>query len=124
MILGLEKTTFNEALMTLSGSILSWKSFILAIIIFPIFRALLGPVWVEAFFGFFVVGYLAYDYIHYYVHHFIPKNRVGRYLKQNHMIHHFAADHARWGVSSPLWDFVFRTYNAGKRAEEQARQHG
>jgi len=29
------------------------------------------------------------------------------------MLHHFATPDARWGVTSPLWDWVFRT--AGER---------
>lgn len=85
---------------------------ILAAILFTLFRAVLGPVRVEPFFAFFLVGYLCYDYTHYAVHHFTPRTRVGRYLKQYHMFHHFRGEESRWGVSSPLWDHVFGT--AGK----------
>jgi dihydroceramide fatty acyl 2-hydroxylase len=80
-----------------------------ALVLFPMFRALLGPVWVEPFFGFFLLGYLAYDYIHFAVHHFTPKTRMGRYLKHSHMQHHYVCPESRWGVSSPLWDYVFGT---------------
>lgn len=78
-------------------------------VLFLLFRAITGPVFVEPFFAFFLVGYLSYDYIHYYVHHFVPKNPIGKYLKKYHMLHHYAAHGAKWGVSSPLWDYVFRT---------------
>ena len=82
---------------------------ILALIFYPIFRALLGPVWINPFFGFFIVGYLCYDYTHYAVHHFTPRTRFGKALKQSHMIHHYVNHNLRWGVSSPLWDWVFGT---------------
>jgi sterol desaturase/sphingolipid hydroxylase (fatty acid hydroxylase superfamily) len=73
------------------------------------FRAVLGPLWAEPLFAFFAVGYLLYDYTHYASHRFVPWTRVGRALKRNHMLHHYATPDARWGVSSPLWDHVFGT---------------
>ncbi len=82
---------------------------VLALIFYPIFRALLGPALSGPFFGFFIVGYLCYDYVHYSVHHFTPRTRVGRALKQSHMIHHYVNHDLRWGVSSPLWDWAFGT---------------
>ena len=80
---------------------------ILALILYSTFRLVLGPIWVQPFFALFLVGYLCYDYIHFYVHHFQPRTWVGKSLKQSHMTHHFVAQEARWGVSSPLWDYVF-----------------
>lgn len=68
----------------------------------------------NAFFGGFLIGYLCYDYIHFATHHFTPKTRLGKALKQNHMDHHFVKHHALWGVSSPLWDHVFRTFDEKK----------
>jgi dihydroceramide fatty acyl 2-hydroxylase len=83
---------------------------ILALLLYPLFRLALGPTWIEPFFGFFLIGYLIYDYTHYAVHHFRPRTRWGKKLKQNHMIHHYVNPELRWGVSSPLWDWVFGTY--------------
>lgn len=93
---------------------------VLGLIHFAIFRIFLGPVWVEPFFAFFVVGYLCYDYIHFAVHHFKPRTRIGKYLKQSHMQHHFVTPHARWGVSSPLWDYVFGTLEEKKEEKRLA----
>ena len=57
----------------------------------------------------FLAGYLAYDMLHYYVHHFTPKSAVGKKLRELHMRHHFQ-DHERgYGVSAPYWDHVFGT---------------
>ncbi len=82
---------------------------LIALVLWVPMRLALGPVWVEPFFAFFLVGYLIYDYTHYAVHHFTPRTRWGRHVKQNHMLHHYAGQESRWGVSSPLWDHVFRT---------------
>jgi sterol desaturase/sphingolipid hydroxylase (fatty acid hydroxylase superfamily) len=81
----------------------------IAAIIFPMFRAVLGPIWVEPFLAFFLVGYLIYDYTHFAVHYFRPLTRYGKMLKNHHMQHHFAEPNSRWGVSTPIWDFVFGT---------------
>jgi sterol desaturase/sphingolipid hydroxylase (fatty acid hydroxylase superfamily) len=58
--------------------------------------------------GFFA-GYLAYDMTHYYVHHFRPRGRLGRTLRERHMRHHFQDDTKGFGISAPYWDEVFRT---------------
>jgi dihydroceramide fatty acyl 2-hydroxylase len=76
---------------------------------YTLFTSLLGATLVQPFFAGFLLGYLAYDYTHYYVHFANPKTRVGKYLKQHHMLHHFAANEAKWGVSSPFWDVIFGT---------------
>jgi sterol desaturase/sphingolipid hydroxylase (fatty acid hydroxylase superfamily) len=78
-------------------------------VLYLVFRAFFGGVYVDAFFSGFLVSYLGYDYIHYYVHHFTPKNRIGKFLKRYHMVHHFSDYEAKWGVSNPLWDYVFGT---------------
>lgn len=59
--------------------------------------------------AFFIVGYLCYDYTHYAVHHFDLQSSVGRYLKRHHMQRHFRDPNRNFGVSSPLWDWVFRS---------------
>jgi len=61
---------------------------------------------ISAGFGF---GYVCYDSIHYAIHHFAMKRGVWSWLKQYHLRHHYKDDHAGYGVSSPLWDYVFRT---------------
>ncbi len=57
----------------------------------------------------FIFGYLVYDYTHYYVHHFVPKSNLGKQLREQHMRHHFQDHRFGYGVSSPIWDAVFRT---------------
>ncbi len=86
-----------------------------AVLFYAAFRLALGPSFVEPFFAFFAVGYLLYDYVHYASHRFVPRTRVGRFLKRHHMLHHYVTPDARWGVSSPLWDHVFGTTGASSR---------
>jgi 4-hydroxysphinganine ceramide fatty acyl 2-hydroxylase len=54
-------------------------------------------------------GYVCYDSVHYAIHHFPMKAGILNRLKQHHLRHHFHDDHSGYGVSSPLWDYVFRT---------------
>jgi sterol desaturase/sphingolipid hydroxylase (fatty acid hydroxylase superfamily) len=58
--------------------------------------------------GFFL-GYLVYDMMHYYLHHFRPHGRIGRALRERHMRHHFQDDTRGFGISAPYWDEVFKT---------------
>ena len=57
----------------------------------------------------FILGYLTYDYTHYHVHHHTPRTKLGKRLREQHMRHHFQDHRFGYGVSSPLWDVVFRT---------------
>jgi len=69
-----------------------------------------------AFTGSFIVGYLAYDYIHYATHHFPMRSKVGKFIKKYHLLHHHAKEDSKYGVSNPLWDYVFRTVTGPKKA--------
>jgi len=64
----------------------------------------------DVFMGFFLIGYLIYDYIHYATHHFSMANPIGRFLKRWHLQHHHTKEQVQFVVSNPLWDFVFGTY--------------
>ncbi len=92
---------------------------VLAISLYYIFRPFLGAVHVEPFFAFFLIGYLCYDYTHYAIHHFTPRTRFGKYVKYHHMQHHFVTPNARWGVSSPVWDYVFGTLDSTAPQKKQ-----
>jgi hypothetical protein len=68
-----------------------------------------GPRVIDPFFSGFLIGYLLYDYTHYWIHHFSPRAQWGKFNKRHHMDHHFVHHEARWGVSSPLWDYLLGT---------------
>jgi len=80
----------------------------LAVIFYTLFVLTLGRFAPAALAGF-GFGYVCYDTIHYATHHFSMKRGILRWLKQYHLRHHYQDDHAGYGVSSPLWDYVFRT---------------
>jgi dihydroceramide fatty acyl 2-hydroxylase len=64
--------------------------------------------------GFFL-GYLVYDMMHYYLHHFRPRGRLGRMLRERHMRHHFQDDTRGFGISAPYWDEIFGTSSRARR---------
>jgi dihydroceramide fatty acyl 2-hydroxylase len=85
------------------------------LIAYTVVRLLFGlPLGYPVLMGF-LIGYLAYDMVHYYVHHGEPKTRLGLTLRRLHMLHHFRDSTRGFGVSVPWWDYVFRT--AHVRAE-------
>ena len=63
-------------------------------------------------FGFlpgFITGYSLYLIVHYVVHAYQPPKNFLKALWINHGIHHYKDHERAFGVSSPLWDYVFRT---------------
>lgn len=75
-----------------------------------VFAVLLkAPEWVNPLTAGFMVGYLIYDLTHYATHHFPMRSGWAKYLKRHHMAHHYKDPNTRFGVSSPLWDWVFGT---------------
>src|SRR5215217_4295588 len=79
------------------------------------FYFVLGGTYALAFGAGFFAGYLAYDMTHYYVHHFRPRSRAGRRLRELHMRHHFQDDTTGFGVSAPWWDHAFGTASRTRR---------
>ena len=61
----------------------------------------------------FLAGYLVYDLTHYAQHHFPMRSGYAKYIKRYHMQHHYKDPDTRFGVSSPIWDWVFRTQGGG-----------
>ena len=80
----------------------------IAALLFWVFTLALGRFAEPAFAGF-IHGYLVYDLLHYAIHRGRMPTRLGRYLRQYHLAHHYASPERHFGVSSPLWDVVFRT---------------
>ena len=68
-----------------------------------------APQWIDPVFAGFVGGYLTYDMLHYATHHLPMKWGPLKWIKKYHMLHHYKTPNERYGVSSPAWDFVFRT---------------
>jgi sterol desaturase/sphingolipid hydroxylase (fatty acid hydroxylase superfamily) len=80
----------------------------LAIFFFYVFMAAFGSFYLIVFSGF-VLGYVSYDSIHYATHHINMKGKIGAFLRAYHLRHHYEDEHTAYGVSTPLWDYIFRS---------------
>jgi len=78
------------------------------VVFYTLFTLLLGDYGYSTLAGF-ATGYCVYQGIHYMVHAYRPPNNIFRALWTNHAIHHYQDDTVLFGVSSPLWDYVFGT---------------
>lgn len=78
-------------------------------ILYNIFGFFIPDKYFACFLGSFLVGYLWYDYTHYATHHLPMTSKVGKYLRAYHLQHHYSHKPKKYGVSNPLWDYVFGT---------------
>jgi 4-hydroxysphinganine ceramide fatty acyl 2-hydroxylase len=69
----------------------------------------------------FVLGYMAYTFIHYIVHAWKPVPGL-KFLWAHHLKHHNPVyEDKAYGVSSPLWDYIFGTMPEKKK--QPANEH-
>lgn len=87
----------------------------LGVLIYAAFHFAVGDVLAAPLYAGMGLGYLAYDGTHYAVHHFKQTSRLGKFLRRHHMLHHHADHDGGFGVSSPLWDLIFRTMPEAKK---------
>lgn len=84
-------------------------SILIAIVVWTIMYNLVGEKSFAIYAGT-ATGYILYDMTHFSVHYFkAPKNKILRFLWKHHLQHHFSRPDKKFGVSSPLWDIIFRT---------------
>jgi len=62
-----------------------------------------------------LMGYLLYDLSHYAMHRGPSRFEFFNRLRRRHLQHHYATPERWFGVSTPLWDYVFRTTAAPRR---------
>ncbi|HST55574.1 MAG TPA: sterol desaturase family protein [Solirubrobacteraceae bacterium] len=90
----------------------------LGVVVFGAIYLVFGHRYAPALGAGFFSGYLIYDMLHYFVHHFRPRGRLGRMLRERHMRHHFQDDTRGFGISAPYWDEVFRTSSRERRSRK------
>lgn len=83
-------------------------SILLALLFYFLFKGLLSEE-VLLFFPGFLSGYSIYLIIHYAVHRYRPPRNFLKILWTHHALHHYKDEHSAFGVSMPLWDYIFRT---------------
>ena len=97
----------------------TWKKALVAIVAVPVVQAtaslVLDPAPALVFGASFVAAYVAYELIHRRAHTHRGVGRYGRLLRRHHLHHHFDNPRANHGVTSPVWDLVFGTYEAPGR---------
>jgi dihydroceramide fatty acyl 2-hydroxylase len=81
----------------------------IALVIFAIFTLLLPAPAAMVVMAGLLAGYLVYDMSHYISHHGRVRDRWFRFLSRYHNAHHHREPDAMFGVSSPIWDVVFRS---------------
>jgi len=83
-------------------------SITIATILLLLFKVIMGD-FVFAFLPGFLVGYASYLSVHYMVHAYAPPKNFFKALWVNHSVHHYKDGEVVFGVSSPLWDYIYGT---------------
>lgn len=95
-------------------------SITVATILLLLFRLVMGD-FAFAFLPGFLAGYAYYLSVHYMVHIYQPPKNFLRFLWVNHSVHHYKDGDVVFGVSSPLWDYVFGTMRVKNKTPEGKR---
>lgn len=73
---------------------------------------------VSALFGM-MLAILHYEWVHYVAHiPYQPRTRLGRWIKQYHLRHHFISEKHWFGVSNPSLDGLFGTFRGPSATEK------
>jgi 4-hydroxysphinganine ceramide fatty acyl 2-hydroxylase len=68
-----------------------------------------------------MLAILHYEWVHYIAHiPYQPRTKVGRWIKQYHLRHHFVSEKHWFGVSNPTLDGVFGTFRGPAASEKSA----
>jgi sterol desaturase/sphingolipid hydroxylase (fatty acid hydroxylase superfamily) len=67
------------------------------------------------------LGWTTYESLHQSIHVNGPRGTYGRWAARHHLSHHFNRPNRNHGVTTPLWDVVFRTYEPVRRVRVPRR---
>ena len=76
--------------------------------------ALIGVYGTWVFFGF-MIGYVAYDTVHYGCHHWKTRHRLFAPIRHHHMRHHFSDARKNFATTCPFWDRLLGTCSKPSR---------
>lgn len=71
---------------------------------------LIGTGFAVGFTAAIATGWTTYEYLHQSIHVRGPTTAYGRWATKNHLYHHFVKPNRNHGVTTPIWDYVFRTH--------------
>lgn len=66
-----------------------------------------------------IAGYFCYEWLHYQAHHGRSRLPLLRYLKKYHLMHHYRSPKARYGVTTPMFDLLFGTFQPVTRTRSR-----
>ncbi len=93
----------------------TWKKLLSAAatstVVFPAAWALTGRRTASTYTGGMIAMYGVYEVAHRRTHTHPPKNGFGRWMRRSHLYHHFGKPMRNFGVTTPLWDKAFGTYD-------------
>ena len=97
----------------------TWKKALVALGAVPVLGALaaliigapLGMVFAVSF----VATYAGYEWLHRRMHTHRGVGAYGRFVRRHHFHHHFGSPRVNHGVTTPIWDLAFGTYQAPAR---------
>ncbi len=81
---------------------------LIAITAGPVLYLLLATAGIAATLGYLVM-YAGYEIVHRQLHVSAGRTRYGRWARRHHLYHHYSRPRLNHGVTTPIWDFVFRT---------------
>lgn len=90
----------------------------LAILHYFAFNLIFGYNYFLTVFAGYLIGYVLYDTVHFATHHWKMTSPLGKFLKEYHLKHHYINPDTAYGVSNPLWDYVFFTVPVKEKAVE------
>ncbi len=82
---------------------------------------LVGPRHAIGFALGFGAAYASYETLHRRIHTHAPWNPYSRWARRHHLAHHFKSPRHNHGVTSPLWDVVFGTYQTPEQVRVPRR---
>lgn len=88
---------------------------------FPLGWAVVSPAFGACTAVGWTLGYGVYEFQHAASHLWAPRGSYGRWLRRHHFHHHFGHPMANHGVTSPLWDHVFGTWQRPERVRVPRR---
>ena len=67
------------------------------------------------------LGWSTYEWLHQSIHVNGPRGAYSRWAARHHLSHHFNRPGSNHGVTTPIWDLVFRTYAPVQRVHVPKR---
>ncbi len=67
------------------------------------------------------LGWTVYEWLHQSIHVNGPTNGYSRWAARHHLHHHCTRPNRNYGVTTPIWDIVLRTYESAPRVRVSRR---